>query len=409
VAIFLFDKNTPFPSIYTLVPTIGAVLIILFSSQETLVGKLLSNKFFVWIGLISYSTYLWHQPLFAFARQRILYDKSQFLFLSLAIAAILLGYLTWRFIEKPFRNRQKISRKQVFIASILCSLFFITFGVFGNQTKGYPKRLDNQLKLKDIEFSKIDNGYCFYSIDSMSDLTYGKRGTECWLGNKSSLSKGVLFGDSFAGQYEPFWNIVASSSNLNLNINSITTNWCHPALNNDFNAPTSSRAFNQCKFNRKFIIDEISNYDFVILSGNWGGLLSENKLNGVFDFIDFASKKSKLVILMPSPKQYDENVMDLYKKSIIFKSEFNMSKVSSSKDYYALKSNELIRIYSKRYENVLFLDRDSVFNASENNMTKDNIPYSFDGSHLSIYGAKSAADSYLNTESYQYLKKLFKD
>ena len=67
-SIVFFDEKTPFPSLYALVPTIGAALIILFTSSATKVGKLLSTKILVGIGLVSYSAYLWHQPLFAFSR-----------------------------------------------------------------------------------------------------------------------------------------------------------------------------------------------------------------------------------------------------------------------------------------------------------------------------------------------------
>ena len=57
---------------YALVPVLGVVLLVLYADKETLAAKLLSTKGFVGIGLISYSAYLWHQPLFAFARIRSL-------------------------------------------------------------------------------------------------------------------------------------------------------------------------------------------------------------------------------------------------------------------------------------------------------------------------------------------------
>ena len=78
-AVFAYDDTTPFPSVYALVPVIGVVLLVLYGDRETLAAKILSTRVFVGIGLISYSAYLWHQPLFSFARIRLLEAPSTYL------------------------------------------------------------------------------------------------------------------------------------------------------------------------------------------------------------------------------------------------------------------------------------------------------------------------------------------
>ena len=109
-SIFFFSRQTVFPSFYTLVPTVGTSLIILFADKDTFINKILSIKFLVSIGLISYSLYLWHQPLLAFGR--IFFDEfSNLIKLSLILISLILSYLTFLFIETPFRKNIIIFKK----------------------------------------------------------------------------------------------------------------------------------------------------------------------------------------------------------------------------------------------------------------------------------------------------------
>lgn len=129
LSIFMLDRTLPFPSLYALAPTIGTALIILFATSGTLVNKLLSQRLFVGIGLISYSAYLWHQPIFVFARIRGMDEPQTGLIFLLSSSALLLAYLSWRFIELPFRDRSRFTKKQIFSASFIVSLIFIGVGV----------------------------------------------------------------------------------------------------------------------------------------------------------------------------------------------------------------------------------------------------------------------------------------
>lgn len=128
IAIFFLDRTIPYPSFFTLMPTIGTALIILYSSSDTLIYKLLSYRILVGIGLISYSAYLWHQPLFAFAKIQSIEEPALWLISLLSVLAFVLGYLSWRFIEKPFRNKHRFTRRQIFMAGFIASLITIGAG-----------------------------------------------------------------------------------------------------------------------------------------------------------------------------------------------------------------------------------------------------------------------------------------
>jgi peptidoglycan/LPS O-acetylase OafA/YrhL len=137
LAIFGFDRYTPFPGVYALVPTLGAAFVIMFANPGTWVGQILSSRLFVGVGLISYSAYLWHQPLFAFARIRSLGHPTPMLMVALSLLSLLLAYLSWRFIEAPFRDKRRLSRAKIFAYSGCFLLIFSSIGVAGQFTSGF--------------------------------------------------------------------------------------------------------------------------------------------------------------------------------------------------------------------------------------------------------------------------------
>lgn len=404
-ATFFYTKQTPFPSLYTLTPALGAVLIILFANPKTMTGRLLGSRILVGIGLISYSAYLWHQPLFAFAKHRSLDEPGKPLMTLLSIVAMVLAYFSWKYIETPFRNKQRFDRRQIFFWSAVGSLFFIGLGLTGTITKGFPSRAPTTVSLPELEMPQIDNGWCFYSVDSIKNLNVGAKGLDCWLGDKNSNKKGIFFGDSFAGQYEPLWQAVGLDSKVSLHV--ITTNWCYPSSNEEFTGPHSSRALQQCLFNRKYLLDNIQKYDFVVLGGSWGTVLTQNKMNGALDLIKLAATKSKLVVLMPTPKQFDVDAMFLFKRSLMFKADFDLGRVSTEKDIKAKEANQMLASMASKFDNVLYIDRESMFsaNGSPSDLTKDQIPFSLDGRHISVYGSKAAAESFMKSPQYQELQR----
>ena len=136
-SIFFYDESTPFPSVYALMPVLGVVMFVLYAGKNTFAAKLLSTKGFVGIGLVSYSAYLWHQPLLAFVR---VYQNSIEieLFTKFAIVGMtfLLAAFSFHYIERPFRAKEIVSTRGILAFAILPFVVFIAYGSYLHNTIG---------------------------------------------------------------------------------------------------------------------------------------------------------------------------------------------------------------------------------------------------------------------------------
>lgn len=153
-SIFIYDATTPFPSYFTLLPTVGSALILTFSKPGTLTTALLSNRAFVGLGLISYSAYLWHQPAFSFARLYYVSEPSEWVFGFLIILILFLSYLSWKYVETPFRNKARIPGKAILFSSLAGMALFISLGFSMNKTSIIlTKFTQDELNLLDYAIS----------------------------------------------------------------------------------------------------------------------------------------------------------------------------------------------------------------------------------------------------------------
>ena len=211
VSIFYYDETTPIPSVYALVPVLGVVLLVLYADKNTFAAKLLSTKGFVGIGLISYSAYLWHQPLFAFARIKSESELSLLLIAVLAIGSFFLAYLSWRYIETPFRNNRGLGRAYVLFFSYVGLLLFASFGILGHKHEGFA-------------LQRYDKGYLIRTdINFMRSKRYSE------LGDVNLSPTWVLLGDSHADSLQEAFSQMLTRHNKSALV--LTKAGCPPALN----------------------------------------------------------------------------------------------------------------------------------------------------------------------------------
>ncbi|HEX6984638.1 MAG TPA: acyltransferase family protein [Planctomycetaceae bacterium] len=144
---FLYDTEVPFPGIAALPPVAGAVLLIASGDPQSggcLAARLLAWRPLVFVGMISYSLYLWHWPLLVFARYQTVGPLPLVARCGLVAAGFVAAVLSWRFIERPFRNRSLLAprrRVATIAATAFASLLLAGYTVYDRD--GFDDRLSS--------------------------------------------------------------------------------------------------------------------------------------------------------------------------------------------------------------------------------------------------------------------------
>lgn len=134
-SILLLSEDLPFPGVNALYPCLGAALVIHGEGHGgSAVGRLLRLHWLVFVGLISYSLYLWHWPLLVFAKYYIIRPLLPVETAGLVAAAFAMAVLSWRFVERPFRRSAGVlQRRAVFAAAGALMAMFVLVGGIGDR------------------------------------------------------------------------------------------------------------------------------------------------------------------------------------------------------------------------------------------------------------------------------------
>lgn len=366
-AIFFLEGGTRWPSVYTLVPVLGTVLILLCAGPNTFACRLLSTRVLVGVGLISYSAYLWHQPLFAFARIRNFTNPPQELMIGLAALSLLLAWGTWWLLEQPFRKRQRIAAKPALIMGAVASLCILISGVYGSVTQGFPARLPEEtiafLATRDVQKNKIDPCHNYYEGHAERVLS-----DPCVLyeGVKPSA---LIIGDSHAAV--ALAGLRASFKKAGKNAYVVVGSWCVPLLH--FGVVDSPEKNPQCKqvmTNALLQAAKRSDIDTVLLIAQWPNYLkgyrwrdddiarysndtyeakspAENKIvfeKSLQDTLHLLSDSGKKIILATTVPEYEFDVGLAYAKAALFQVDFSYL---LPKNIYQTRNEEFLNILSR--------------------------------------------------------------
>ena len=260
-AVFYFDASTPFPSLYALIPVVGTGLIILFARTDSHVGRFLSLPLFVGIGLISYSAYLWHQPLFAFAR--IGETDSPQMLSTLALCSFLFAWVSWRYVERPFRDPNLISRRKIFIGSGAATVMSIFVACLIYWNDGFPSRYrpdDRQLVTLDVNALAEYNDQLFNSL-RLQDFPDGPE------------RKVMVIGDSFAKDFVNILNESGMMKRIRVSTHTIEANCGNLLPSKNINEYIDPSVANICRHQVRYDSDRVQTLmqeaDVILLASAW--------------------------------------------------------------------------------------------------------------------------------------------
>jgi peptidoglycan/LPS O-acetylase OafA/YrhL len=260
-------NDQPHPGLITLIPVVGSVLLIMFAGPGTLVNRLLSMKFFVGIGLISYSAYLWHQPIFAFFRVSQLHDPHPREFLPLIALTLLLSWGSWKFVENPFRQRKKFSRRFIFSATAIGMIIVLA----GTWVVARPALQSNRQSLSGVSFAELQARLNPNRGLSFVCSSFHENEPKCVNGSHPNV---LLWGDSYA----MYLALGLKSGSHPLQFVQQTKSACNPVLGVSIQNTSSGIAFAKaCMKENNDVLDWLKrhkNIKYAILGSPWSTVLA---------------------------------------------------------------------------------------------------------------------------------------
>jgi peptidoglycan/LPS O-acetylase OafA/YrhL len=259
---FFLDSSRAFPGWWALLPTLGAALIIAAGPDAGINRKILSSRAFVAVGLISYPLYLWHWPLLTLVRNALLDGGSATVRLALLLVSLILAWITYQFVEKPFRLGKHVGLK----VTLLCGLMIFVaclagFTVLrGGVPSRYPEIIQRATEYDLAGYrAALRDRKCF--MEPGQDFT--SYAAECVDGGSQPLW--LLWGDSGAATLYPGLRGLSDRSGA-FRLAQFTSSACPPILGGA-NSDNPS-----CKANNEWTLDTIKKLrpQVVVVSAIWG-------------------------------------------------------------------------------------------------------------------------------------------
>jgi peptidoglycan/LPS O-acetylase OafA/YrhL len=231
VAVLTFDQRTLFPGFAALLPVGGAAAILFTNSHcLTWVGRLLSVPPLVFVGRISYSLYLWHWPIIVYMKIALGTINRWDLTLAAVTCSLIVAYLSWRYVELPFRRRAPSANRPVLFTCVgALQVLFISISTAYMATGGLPSRhLELQTIVADVEDFPLEYASFIPELENSRIPVIGHKVHD------PGRFDFALFGDSHALSLAPLFDSVSKRHGLTGLV--IATNGVSPFLLDEYDS-----------------------------------------------------------------------------------------------------------------------------------------------------------------------------
>ena len=277
------SEERVFPGVQAMVPaTATAALILVGANSKSFVTRLLQNRLFVLVGLVSYSAYLWHWPLLAFLHYGT-FSITPLLGAAVLSMTFVMATLSYRYVEIPFRRSRAPLRVVALRQFAVPVLILLAFCAVSLKTNGYTLRwLDSgyRQELMQVQAS-LRPAYKYEDVCqkqrlSNADLEFGAcvhgRDGE---GNAGDSPSVLLFGDSNAAQYVGVMATFADAAGFR--IRNLAIGSC-PPLFDRFQQYVEPRRVKDCRDSLALVRPTLTDYDLVVLAASWSRYAQEGNL-----------------------------------------------------------------------------------------------------------------------------------
>ena len=374
---FSYSETTPFPGLTAILPTIATVMIIYAGQQKNLfIARLLSLPPARFLGKISYSLYLWHWPIIVFYKIEFDPNPSSNDRYILILLSLLVGYLSWRFIENPFRNFQpSVSEKRTLAGGVLATLLIAAIGL-GLVTNEGGRKSYSADRLSYISFLNYDASQ-YYRTDSCFLTSHSRPETEQLFDEQNCITyeydkpNVLIVGDSHAAQY-----YYALKENLpSISFSQANASGCRPL--------TNFAGERRCTDLMRLVFEEYVHkyaFDAIILAGRW----ETSDLDSITETISRISNVTDRVIVLGPIIEYKQALPRLLARHAPSDEALDTARLYED----AREMDDQLRLTINKLNVEYYSVVDAICPQGECKVfSSDGMPLQFDASHLTHNGA----------------------